>query len=413
MKIRTFKTKKSKKFFFSFLNDKGNTLLKSIPFDQKTDRDEAKRKVLNDLSNQKGIEKLQESGQHFMQVNFNNNTILKSEAYKDAALRDKDLMSIYNASKKLIAKEAELNDTIEQADQAYKTDGRSDDYKKLNFYEAHVGAGTQGFSAFYDEASKEHYFSYVVDGQSLLISEGYKSASSQKSGMDSVESNRTNPERYDRQQHKNGKFFFNLKSANNQNIATSCWFDSEKDLNKAISSLSQAKAPNRDAVKTSPTNGGSKKGQNFKPQVVSSGNDQVAFAEAGKNVKSNTNASNKKQVSQQRGPVKNEYLSTAFYGGQTGFNKFEVRGFHYFSLVDQKGEVILMSQAYATKADRNSAIESVKENAPKQDRWQSMDENGLQHFVLRTENNQIISKTCSQQNKKDVKQLKKWVDSVM
>ena len=137
--------------------------------------------------------------------------------------------------------------------QAYQTDGRSDDYKKLGFYEAQHGPKAQGINAFYDEASKEHYFSYVVNGQSVLISEGYNSADGQKSGINSVESNLNVPERYDRQQHKNGKFFFNLKAANNQKIATSRWFDSEKDLNKAISTLTQAKVATSCLLYTSPS----------------------------------------------------------------------------------------------------------------------------------------------------------------
>ena len=404
MKIRTFKTKKSKKFFFSFLSDKGTTLLKSIPFDQKAERDEAKRAVLDDFSNQKGIERHHEAGKHFMKVNLKNNTILNSEAYKDASARDKDITSIYNASKKLIAKEAEMNDQIEQPVQAYQTDGRSDDYKKLGFYEAQHGPKAQGINAFYDEASKEHYFSYVVNGQSVLISEGYNSADGQKSGINSVESNLNVPERYDRQQHKNGKFFFNLKAANNQKIATSRWFDSEKDLNKAISTLTQAKVATRAVPTTNEKVKPDQKNQNVHSQPVPSAKDATAFAKAETNTNSDVSYN---------GPVKKEYLSTAFYGGQTGFNKFEVRGFHYFSLVDQKGEVILMSQAYSNKSDRNGGIESVKESAVKQDRWQSMDEDGKQHFVLRSNKNQILCKTCSQQKSKDLKQLKKWVDSVL
>ena len=44
-------------------------------------------------------------------------------------------------------------------------------------------------------------------------------------------------ERYQRKIHSNGKHYFNLLAGNNQEIATSAWFDSEGDMNAAIASL--------------------------------------------------------------------------------------------------------------------------------------------------------------------------------
>jgi len=70
-----------------------------------------------------------------------------------------------------------------------------------------------------------------------FISEGYKSDSSRDNGVNSVTKNMTNRDRYQRQQHPNGKHFFNLRAGNNQEIATSIWFDSEAEMNRIIGIL--------------------------------------------------------------------------------------------------------------------------------------------------------------------------------
>ena len=237
MRIRTFKTKKSKKFFFSFLADNGDVIIKSIPFDSKEERDLAKRSTLKDFSNNKNILTFREGADFFIKSDYKGKTILNSEAYNNANTRDTAAKMLHELSAKLLQEEIEAEDQIEKNTNAYKTDGKNDDYKPLGFYEKNKGNVKAGFSSFFDEASSEHYFSFLSKGQVLLLSEGYKTDKSRDNGINSVKKNMPLAQRYDRQQHQNGKYFFNLKAGNNQEIATSRWFDSEDAMNDTISDL--------------------------------------------------------------------------------------------------------------------------------------------------------------------------------
>ncbi len=117
----------------------------------------------------------------------------------------------------------------------YKGGSGDDNYKPLSFYEANMTGVENGFDSFSDDG--EFYFTFNSGGTVYLISEGYSSESGRDNGINSVQNNMTIEARYQRMVHPNGKHYFNLRAGNNQNIATSRWFDSLGAMDTVISRM--------------------------------------------------------------------------------------------------------------------------------------------------------------------------------
>jgi uncharacterized protein YegP (UPF0339 family) len=67
---------------------------------------------------------------------------------------------------------------------------------------------------------------------------------------------------------------------------------------------------------------------------------------------------------------------------------------YYFSLKAGNGEVVLASQGYKAKTDCLKGIESVRKNAPREERFQLKKSNdGKDYFVLTATNGQTIGKS--------------------
>lgn len=66
-------------------------------------------------------------------------------------------------------------------------------------------------------------------------------------------------------------------------------------------------------------------------------------------------------------------------------------GQFYFNLKAGNGEIILSSEMYTTKAARDNGIDSVKKNAPLDERYEKKQaSNGKYHFNLKASNGQVI-----------------------
>ena len=63
----------------------------------------------------------------------------------------------------------------------------------------------------------------------------------------------------------------------------------------------------------------------------------------------------------------------------------------YFNLKADNGQTILSSEMYTTKAACTNGVDSVKENAPKDERYEKMTStNGKPYFNLKAGNGQVI-----------------------
>ena len=88
------------------------------------------------------------------------------------------------------------------------------------------------------DAAEPFTFSFLgKDGKTMVRSENYKEKRSATNGIESVKKNCTEDGRYEMKESSNGKFFFNLKAANGQVVATSMLYASDADRSAAISEL--------------------------------------------------------------------------------------------------------------------------------------------------------------------------------
>jgi uncharacterized protein YegP (UPF0339 family) len=96
-------------------------------------------------------------------------------------------------------------------------------------------------------------FRFALKGdhaQTLLASELYRTKDSAQGGIAAVQKNCGSDAHYEKKVATNGKFFFNLKAANNQVIGTSPMYASEQDRDAGLAATkaSGATAPVRDSV---------------------------------------------------------------------------------------------------------------------------------------------------------------------
>ena len=84
----------------------------------------------------------------------------------------------------------------------------------------------------------QYYFRLQApNGEPILQSEGYTSKAGAENGIESVKENSSTDKRYNRMKSKDGKFYFNLKAANNEIIGTSEMYNSDNALEKGIKSV--------------------------------------------------------------------------------------------------------------------------------------------------------------------------------
>lgn len=75
------------------------------------------------------------------------------------------------------------------------------------------------------------------NGQVILTSEGYSSKAACMNGVESVRTNSSDDNRYDRKESSNGKYYFSLKAGNGQVIGSSQMYESEAGRDNGIESV--------------------------------------------------------------------------------------------------------------------------------------------------------------------------------
>lgn len=91
------------------------------------------------------------------------------------------------------------------------------------------------------KASEPFSFSFVDDqGRAVVRSENYSARKSALNGIESVKKNCQDDGRYEMKEAKNGKYYFNLKAANGQVVATSMMFGAEAERSGAIAGLKRS-----------------------------------------------------------------------------------------------------------------------------------------------------------------------------
>jgi uncharacterized protein len=84
----------------------------------------------------------------------------------------------------------------------------------------------------------EYYFNLKAgNGETILTSETYKAKSGAERGIESVKTNASKDERYERKTSPSGKHFFVLKAGNYEVIGRSEMYESEASRDKGIESV--------------------------------------------------------------------------------------------------------------------------------------------------------------------------------
>jgi uncharacterized protein YegP (UPF0339 family) len=195
--------------------------------------------------------------------------------------------------------------------------------------EGAVSTGTR-FEIFAGKDGQSYFHLIAGNGQKVLSSEGYASATGAKSGIATVKTNGVVESRYLLRESSDGRYYFVLVAGNGQIIG----------ISQMYTTAASAKA-----------------GITATMKVVTATANQPLPATSG-----------------------------------TRFESFKgLDGRYYFHLRAANGQIILQSQGYASAASASSGIASVKTNGLNADRFQTREAaDGKTYFVLKASNGQII-----------------------
>jgi len=93
------------------------------------------------------------------------------------------------------------------------------------------------FELYKDKAGEYRFRLKAGNGETILVSEGYKQKASATNGIESVRKNAPADERYERKETSSGKPMFNLKATNGQVIGTSESYSSASARDNGIESV--------------------------------------------------------------------------------------------------------------------------------------------------------------------------------
>ena len=94
------------------------------------------------------------------------------------------------------------------------------------------------FKLFKSDKNGEYFFNLKAGNhETILSSEGYKSKSGAKNGIESVKKHAPDDSNYERKEAKNGQFHFNLKASNGQVIGSSEMYTTKAARENGIESV--------------------------------------------------------------------------------------------------------------------------------------------------------------------------------
>lgn len=93
------------------------------------------------------------------------------------------------------------------------------------------------FEIYKDKKGEFRFRLKASNGENILASEGYKSKSSCKNGIDCVKKNAKVNKQFERKTARNGKTYFVLKARNHQVVGKSEMYNSEKSMENGVASI--------------------------------------------------------------------------------------------------------------------------------------------------------------------------------
>ena len=342
-----FKNNENSGYYFHFNNESGRPILYSQGYQTEKSRDNGLKSVIkNGTREQRYKVKEDAQGFYFVLLAGNRVEIARSRYYQDHELLENDLAYLkshiggyaerYGVALKQVTdiETSSFNLTVDLPEP--EPTHQQDEYLDCDGYTGPA----DGFHRFQENG--EFYFGYSRNGRVLLRSQGYVNAAGRDNGIESVRKNGQLDERWSFTHDDNGHYWV-LKAGNNQEIARSCPYATEDAMQNGWREVQGA----------------------FAPLGVSATNRNI-----------------------------DEYLECdAYLADVDGFHTFEKDGEHFFGYV-HNGKTYLRSESYPNKAVRDNGMRSVQKNAPLEERWKTIEEDGEHFYILRAGNNQEIARSC-------------------
>ena len=101
------------------------------------------------------------------------------------------------------------------------------------------------FELYKDTIDEYRFRLKAGNGETILVSEGYKTKAGAENGIDSVKTNAPIDARYERKMSTDNKYYFNLQAANDQVIGTSEMYETAAGRDDGIESV-KTNAPTAD-----------------------------------------------------------------------------------------------------------------------------------------------------------------------
>lgn len=95
------------------------------------------------------------------------------------------------------------------------------------------------FEVYKDKAGEFRFRLKAGNGQNILSSEGYSAKASCMNGIESVQKNSQNPDRFKVKQSDSGKSSFTVTSSNGQVVGASQSYDSESGCSNGMKSVAE------------------------------------------------------------------------------------------------------------------------------------------------------------------------------
>ncbi len=419
MKYRLFKRKKSNQFFFQIQTDGGDAVLESQGYDQKDARNNGLRSVVTNGGDAGKYEKKTEGGKHYFILKAGNGQeIARSVMFDNGGDADKSMALCVKEVPKLApagdgAKTAtataggtgggttttttttEAGKTVTEGSNlvaANRTANVNIDAppppkekkpkkkrkkkpageKKPKKEKVYLSNGEYYFNDItyqvFRSGNDKHYFTFKNKAEKTIFLNadvrGFVTQDEAEEMVKEVFKYAPFEGNYEGKATTNGKYYFYLKNAEGKNLAKSFFYGTTDGMQAAIGEL----LGNEEAI-------------------------AAARASAGGGAAAATTATKTTTTVTAKAGV-DEYLDCSAYSGAAGWHTFTEGGEFYFSYNNEDGKSLLRSEGYTSEKARDNGIESVKKNAPLNERWKVLSEEGKWFHSLKAGNHQEIARSC-------------------
>ena len=341
------------KFSFTLSDNETNTVLSSVPFNDRDACIAAIRGLTQALPNRSNYEITSEDGQSFFNVISDGTVAATSPLFSSFADANDaaDSLCIDTADEPQYSVEVHTFSTTKNTQEKERVILPSlgeIDFESLYDFGFASPKGTVGFETFNRKDKNASFFHFNdADGNALLYSREFDANSKREKRIRQVIAASAKDQRYEIIE-REGLFYFILKERNNLEIVRSRSFDSREEAEMQVNFV-KANSPSYASAFPEPTK--------------------------------------RKSVNQYNFDIKTNFLSEGFEAVK-GDDKQ-----HYFVVKNATGSPILYSQGYSAGTPRDNGIRTVIKNGSDESKYEKTDKEGKYSFILRAGNRQEIAKS--------------------